>query len=196
MSSAGSQTADEATDEPGEWQFVRLLLKLGEHTWGGMKTLWSGFYETHGWRAAEFAAARRSALFVQDEDSWREQRSYLDAALAALGPASKLGAAIREEIRLLDDAATPPDLGPTVRHVAAGSPIANKRRNTAWGALVALHDVVAPLEIHAPPPFRGAVRVVLLGGDVHLLVPQQHGVQLRRMGRLQRSPARDHGHGR
>ncbi|MBI5938973.1 MAG: DUF5054 domain-containing protein [Caulobacterales bacterium] len=93
--------------------FSRSLLLVGEHTWGlDIKTHRpdpvSGMNRAvaRGSFAAEaFAAQRRAGLFADWEDSWREQRAYLDQALAAL-PAT---------VRSADAAALPappPDLPP------------------------------------------------------------------------------------
>ena len=100
-----------------------LLIKCAEHTWGGQKNLWTGFYETRAWSNVGFAAARPTELFQREEDSWREQRQYLDAALDSLGPSSALAADIRGKIAALDHTADVNVPDPSIRTASVGERI-------------------------------------------------------------------------
>ncbi len=63
--------------------FSRHLIMVPEHTWGlDVKTFLA---DEQNYDAASFRAARPTPHFRMMEESWREQRTYLDAALFALG---------------------------------------------------------------------------------------------------------------
>lgn len=71
-------------DDPALGAFSRQLLMVAEHTWGlDEKTFLAG---EQTYAAAAFRAARPAGGFRTMEQSWREQRGYVDAAVAALGP--------------------------------------------------------------------------------------------------------------
>ncbi|GFR92054.1 coiled-coil domain-containing protein 90B, mitochondrial [Elysia marginata] len=59
---------------------LRFLIKLPEHTWGA-----HDFLDHTNWSNEDLAEARHSKEYVQAEDSWREQRQFLDFAFDALG---------------------------------------------------------------------------------------------------------------
>ena len=109
-----------ACAEPHLEAFTHLLLKLGEHTWGGS---YAGHMNVtqpdRDWDNAGFEAARAASLAGADgsdpfyrvaENTWDEQRQFITAALAALdsGPPSELAAAIRSELAAV--AAPPPSV--------------------------------------------------------------------------------------
>ena len=94
-----------------------MLIKAVEHTWGGQKDLWTGWYETRGWSNVDFAIARNTTILQRQEASWAEQRQYFDSALAVLGMDSALAAAIRSEISKLDHAAAVTQPDPSMRQV-------------------------------------------------------------------------------
>lgn len=75
----------EAELTPERLAFGRGLAMVAEHTWGvDIKTY---LRDEKAWDRPEFEAARRSDYrFAYAEQSWAEQRDYLDAAVAALGP--------------------------------------------------------------------------------------------------------------
>ena len=68
--------------------FGRGLALVAEHTWGvDIKTY---LRDETAWDRADFAAARRNdPRFAYTEQSWAEQRAYLDAAVAELVPADR-----------------------------------------------------------------------------------------------------------
>jgi hypothetical protein len=72
--------------EPGESRraFGRGLTQVAEHTWGvDIKTY---LRDDKAWDRADFEAARKSDYrFAYSEQSWAEQRAYIEAALTELG---------------------------------------------------------------------------------------------------------------
>ena len=56
----------------------RFLIKLPEHTWG-----LPGVYDTVNWTNAAFEKARKQANYVNSENSWVEQRQFLNLTLEA-----------------------------------------------------------------------------------------------------------------
>ncbi|MFK4812657.1 DUF5054 domain-containing protein [Devosia sp. ZW T5_3] len=75
----------EATLTPERLAFGRGLAMVAEHTWGvDIKTY---LRDDKAWDRPAFEAARKGDYrFAYAEQSWAEQRDYLDAAVAALGP--------------------------------------------------------------------------------------------------------------
>ncbi|SDE78507.1 DUF5054 domain-containing protein [Limimaricola pyoseonensis] len=71
--------------DPGRLEFGRRLCMVAEHTWGvDIKTF---LRDETAWDRADFETARATdPRFAFCEASWAEQRGYLDAAVAALGP--------------------------------------------------------------------------------------------------------------
>ena len=57
---------------------TRFLVKLPEHTWG-----LPGIHDTVNWTNAQFEKARSKAAFTSNEDSWSEQRVFLNLTLDA-----------------------------------------------------------------------------------------------------------------
>lgn len=78
--------------------FNRFLLKLGEHTWGTDVKI--HLHDFKNWSNAQFTAAKTQSNYVNLVGSWIEQRSFVDMALAALGP-NELALAIHEELKEL-----------------------------------------------------------------------------------------------
>jgi hypothetical protein len=73
---------------PERAAFGRGLTLVAEHTCG--VDIKSYLRDETAWDRSEFEAARKSDYrFAFTEASWTEQRAYLDAALAALGPADR-----------------------------------------------------------------------------------------------------------
>ncbi|MEI7634292.1 MAG: DUF5054 domain-containing protein [bacterium] len=62
--------------------FTRNLLLVAEHTWGLDEKTHLADFVTYGKDA--FGAARATGAFRKMEESWREQRAYLDRAVEAL----------------------------------------------------------------------------------------------------------------
>ena len=131
---------DGAADAVPDWfaSFSRSLLLVPEHTWGLDVKEHVG--DDHSFGAAEFAQARESASFRRLEASWREQRAYLDAALAALSE-SEMAATARSRL-----AAAEPRLPATkgLREVDVRHPIETAhftvRLDPADGAITGLTD--------------------------------------------------------
>jgi hypothetical protein len=74
--------------------FERLLMKVGEHTWG-----WNGGDTRNGgWSNADFAVERKSdPQYATAAKTWQEQRAFVPNAVAALGEDSALRRAILAE---------------------------------------------------------------------------------------------------
>lgn len=66
----------------GEEPFSRRLLQVAEHTWGMDEK--THFKNRTAWRAFELRKIAAEPETVRFEASWREQRDYLDRAVAAL----------------------------------------------------------------------------------------------------------------
>jgi hypothetical protein len=77
-----TESCDPAADSPAFKDFERLLLKVGEHTWG-----WNGGDTREGgWSNADFAVERRSdEQYKTAAQTWQEQRAFIPNAVAALG---------------------------------------------------------------------------------------------------------------
>jgi hypothetical protein len=75
-------------DTPTRIAFGRALTLVAEHTWGvDIKTY---LRDETAWDRPDFERARASDYrFAYTEESWAEQRAYLDAALAELSPAER-----------------------------------------------------------------------------------------------------------
>lgn len=70
-------------DDPVMGIISRNLLLVAEHTWGLDEKTWLKDYDHY--RAKDFKKARKTQTFQDFEASWKEQRGYIDAAVAALG---------------------------------------------------------------------------------------------------------------
>lgn len=77
-------------------EFDRRMLLLPEHTWGrdGKTCLGIGDTYDREFRQSAFRKKRLSAPYRKMEESWREQRGYLDHALSALEGTSCLPGAV------------------------------------------------------------------------------------------------------
>ena len=75
-------TGQARVDDPAMVRFSRALLLVPEHTWGlDVKTFLA---DDTNYETAAFQAARRGDNYRAMEESWAEQRAYVDAAVAAL----------------------------------------------------------------------------------------------------------------
>ncbi|HET7572626.1 MAG TPA: DUF5054 domain-containing protein [Gaiellaceae bacterium] len=117
----------------------RALLKVPEHTWG-LDTMVQ-LTDTVTWRKDELAAARPSPRWRRFDESWAEQRAYVDEALAALPPAARARA---EERLARVEPGPPPPVPPGGAHsLAAGRfEIAVDDR----GAIVSLRDAATGVD--------------------------------------------------
>ncbi len=99
-----------AAPTPERGAFGRGLTLVAEHTWGvDIKTY---LRDDKAWDRTAFEAARASDYrFAFTEQSWAEQRAYLDAAIAELGAAD----------RSLAEEALAALAAPAVGHVVAGA---------------------------------------------------------------------------
>lgn len=70
-------------DDPRYKAFNRGLMLVTEHTWGLDEKVHLADYTAYD--AGSFQAARNRPNFLKMEESWREQRAYLDRALDGLG---------------------------------------------------------------------------------------------------------------
>ncbi len=73
-------------DDPALGAFSRKLIMVPEHTWGLDEKTFLADEKTYA--AADFLPARPTGGFRKLEESWLEQRAYLDEALIALGDTS------------------------------------------------------------------------------------------------------------
>ena len=64
--------------DPVVYNMSTYLIKLPEHTWG-----LSGVSDSEHWSNDQFEKVRQGASFIANENSWREQRAFLDLALGA-----------------------------------------------------------------------------------------------------------------
>ncbi|KAH3758229.1 glycoside hydrolase [Pelomyxa schiedti] len=93
-------------DNPSFVNFNNLLLKSAEHTWGlDVKT---NLHDETNWSNEQFEAVRNESNFVTMENSWREQRAYLDNAILSLGENSSLAQQIYDELEKLRPAIPDP----------------------------------------------------------------------------------------
>lgn len=83
-----------AATSPAFKDFERLLVKVGEHTWG-----WNGGDTREGgWDNADFAAKRKTdPQYRTAAKTWQEQRTFVQNAVAALGADISLRRAILAE---------------------------------------------------------------------------------------------------
>ena len=93
--------------------FLRLAIKLSEHTWGGQGGMHNNItHPTHAWTAPELAKARKAGTnpyYRFMEDSWVEQRAFISAAMAALDESSILKTKIDREFALITAPAPTPE---------------------------------------------------------------------------------------
>lgn len=94
--------------------FGRRLAMVAEHTWGvDIKTY---LRDETAWDRTAFQAARAGDFrFAYAEQSWAEQRAYIDAAVAELAPVDRLAA----DAAIADpnpDMSEAPSEGATLRH--------------------------------------------------------------------------------
>jgi hypothetical protein len=89
-----TDSCEPASDSLSFKNFERLLMKVGEHTWG-----WNGGdTRAGGWSNAEFAAERKTdAQYSTVVKTWQEQRAFILNAVAALPAGSSLRDAISAE---------------------------------------------------------------------------------------------------
>ena len=95
--------------------FARNLLLVAEHTWGLDEKTHLADFETYAKDA--FSAARTTGAFPKMEESWREQRAYLDRAVEALptgGPREQALAALAAA------APAPPDVSGLAKATSRG----------------------------------------------------------------------------
>jgi len=97
-----ADSCEPAPDSPSFKTFERLLMKVGEHTWG-----WNGGdTRTGGWSNAAFAAEKKTDdQYRTVVKTWQEQRAFILNAVAALPSGSSLQAAIYAEWQQLRPAA-------------------------------------------------------------------------------------------
>lgn len=65
-------------DDPVVFNASRYLIKVPEHTWG-----LSGISDRANWSNAQFKKARGDNDYVANENSWREQRQFLELTMEA-----------------------------------------------------------------------------------------------------------------
>ncbi|KAH9512453.1 hypothetical protein Btru_039624 [Bulinus truncatus] len=65
--------------DPRIQNMLRFLIKLPEHTWGA-----HDFLDHVNWTNSQLAIARQSQNYTSTENTWREQRQFLDFAYDAL----------------------------------------------------------------------------------------------------------------
>uniref|UniRef100_A0A2C9LDB6 Glycoside hydrolase family 38 N-terminal domain-containing protein n=1 Tax=Biomphalaria glabrata TaxID=6526 RepID=A0A2C9LDB6_BIOGL len=88
--------------DPRIQNMLRYLVKIPEHTWGS-----HGIIDFIAWTNEALEAARQTKPYQINEDTWREQRQFLDLALTALED-HPLVQSIQNEYE--DLVATEPDL--------------------------------------------------------------------------------------
>ncbi|MEO7912748.1 MAG: DUF5054 domain-containing protein [Roseiflexaceae bacterium] len=88
-------------DDPQIQAFSRALLMVAEHTWGMDEKIYLDDYQNYA--RAQFDSLRTSPRYQTFAASWAEQRTYLDAALAALD-GTALADEARTALRLLEPA--------------------------------------------------------------------------------------------
>ncbi|XP_059146397.1 uncharacterized protein LOC131933931 [Physella acuta] len=74
------QESGECANDPRVINMARFLVKLPEHTWGS-----HGVIDYIAWSNEALEAARQTQPYKTNEDTWREQRQFIDLALDALG---------------------------------------------------------------------------------------------------------------
>jgi hypothetical protein len=92
-------TTQSSKVDPAIIAFDRLLMKLGEHTWG--LDIKSFLHDTINWTNELFQQHLNDPNFQLVISSWHEQRSYLQAAISALGPKHPLAAAVKGALSAL-----------------------------------------------------------------------------------------------
>lgn len=95
-----------AAVDPAIVAFDRLLMKLGEHTWG--LDIKSYLNDTVNWTNQQFQAHLNDDNFQLVVKSWHEQRAYLTSAIAALGPQHTLAKQINAALAPLHVKFSPP----------------------------------------------------------------------------------------
>ncbi|MBR5527871.1 MAG: DUF5054 domain-containing protein [Clostridia bacterium] len=79
-------------------EFNRRLLLIPEHTWG--LDVKKHLNDHCNFSKADFAAARNLPNYMKMEQSWKEQRAYLDSALSVIAPEDrKKASAVMESYR-------------------------------------------------------------------------------------------------
>jgi hypothetical protein len=77
------ETGQVSLDDPHVAAFSRFLLMIPEHTWGMDTKIYLPDYVNYS--AESFREARKTDMFNTIEESWKEQRAYIDDAVKALG---------------------------------------------------------------------------------------------------------------
>jgi hypothetical protein len=144
-----TSSCDPPTSSPQFRTFERLLMKVGEHTWG-----WAGGHtQTAPWDNAGLAMKiKDDASYAAAIASWTEQRSFVDNAVAALGE-GKLADDVRAEWHAL--AFAPFD--------STGFAVANASVDFQCGSTA--------IGFHAAT---GGVRLLRAGGKGHNWATPQH----------------------
>ncbi len=124
-------------------RFARRLLLVPEHTWGLDVKLSMGWEKKYDKRLkkSEFAKARSEAPYRRMEESWREQRAYVDDAVAALR-GTRLEREARARLAAVEPAAEAETGG--WRKLAPGEVLATPLFEAAWsgadGSLAGLRE--------------------------------------------------------
>jgi hypothetical protein len=122
--------------------FSDHLLLVAEHTWG--LDIKHHLADPVHYRREQFDQVREQANFQKVEASWREQRTYLDEAVAALGDTAYAGQARQRLAAMAPSAADPADYSLVY---PAGPPVSTThfdlRFDPATGAIVDLQDLAS-----------------------------------------------------
>lgn len=125
-------------------RFARKLLMVPEHTWGLDVKLSMGWEKSYDrrFKKSEFQKARREEPYLRMEESWREQRAYVSAALGALR-----GTRLERQARAAVDAVAP-NQGPAAegwQRIRPGAILSTSSFDAEWdaatGALTRLRSV-------------------------------------------------------
>ncbi|CAL1525888.1 unnamed protein product [Lymnaea stagnalis] len=73
-------SGDCSKNDPRIQNMLRYLIKIPEHTWGS-----HGLIDSIAWSNQALEVARTTKPYQTNEDTWREQREFLDLALSSLG---------------------------------------------------------------------------------------------------------------
>lgn len=147
------------------------LLLVAEHTWGRDIKRWrtsEGKWEAYmeeTYTTAEFLSQRSKGVYDEYEESWREQRGYLERAVAALGHTS-LGAEARSVLeeagRIHTEAAGFTTVDGSKRMTLGSWEVAVDSRN---GSLTTLKEIKSGTEWAGAGHGLGLLRYQVFGGD-------------------------------